>query len=177
MAARKPILNSISLEASRLEPLLEIAADFECMVIALLMGPGGPPCGVDDRLENAAQLVERITAAGKALDEIIIDPCFLPISADPGAGPAVMQAIAAIRKRWPDIHVGGGLSNISYGLPKRRLVNLTALAQAIGRGMDAAILDPCTEGIMGTIYAAEALAGADEMCMGYVLASREGKLH
>ena len=176
MAARRPILNSISLESERLESMLPIVAEYECMVVALLMQDGGTPTGVDDRLQRAAELVAKLTGAGKKVDELIVDPCFLPVSADPSSGRAVIDAIAAIRKEWPDIHIGGGLSNISFGLPKRRLVNAVALAQAVYAGMDYAIVDPCTSGTIPTILAAEAVAGRDDFCMGYVMAERGGKL-
>jgi 5-methyltetrahydrofolate--homocysteine methyltransferase len=74
------------------------------------------------------------------------------------------------------VHIGGGCSNVSFGLPKRRFVNLALLAAAIYHGMDTALTDPCVPGVMATIYAAEAVAGKDEFCMGYVTAEREGKL-
>jgi len=176
LARKKPILNSISLERDRLEPMLPLAAEHECMVVALLMEDGGIPCGVDDRLARAAALIGKLAGVGKKVDEVIVDPCFLPVSADPASGRAVIDAIAAIRREWPDVHIGGGLSNISYGLPKRRLVNMAALAQAIYAGMDCAILDPCTPGIVPTILAAEAIAGRDEFCMNYVMGEREGRL-
>lgn len=176
MARTKPILNSISLEQERLGAMLPVVAESECMVVALLMSDGGTPCGVDDRLASAETLIGKLTEAGKKVDEIIVDPCFLPVSADPGSGRIVIDAIAAIRRHWPDVHIGGGLSNISYGLPQRKLVNFAAMAQCIYAGMDAAILDPCVPGMIATIYAAEAVAGKDEFCMTYVMAGREGKL-
>ena len=153
-AKAKPIFNSVSLESERLDIMLPLAGEFDCMVVGLLMSDAGPPKQVEDRLANARALVEKLTGVGKA----------------------IMDAIAAIRAEWPEIHIGGGLSNISFGLPKRRLVNLTALAQAIGAGMDAAITDPCTPGMFATIRAAEAIAGLDDYCMNYVTAEREGKL-
>ena len=176
MARKKPIINSISLEAHRLAPMLPLAAEHDCMVVALLMSDGGTPCGVDDRLKIAAELIGKITGAGKKIDEIIIDPCFLPISADPMSGRRVIEAIAAIRREWPEVHVGGGCSNISYGLPKRKYVNSALLCQAIFHGMDVGIIDPCLPGIMACIYAAEAVAGQDEFCMNYVTAERKGRL-
>jgi len=176
MAKNKPLLNSVSLEAERLETMLPIAAENECLVVALLMSDGGTPSGVDDRLASAETLIGKLNEAGKKLDEIIVDPCFLPVSADPSSGVAALGAIAAIRQRWPEVHIGGGLSNISYGLPQRKLVNRTAIAQCIYAGMDAAIIDPCAPGMMATILAAETLTGRDEFCMTYVMAGREGKL-
>ena len=171
-ARKKPIVNSISLESHRLEAMLAVVGARECMVVGLLMTDGGTPRGVDDRRKTAAELIEKVLAAGKRLEEIIIDPCFLPISADAGSGRCVVEAIAAMRKEWPDVHIGGGLSNISYGLPKRAYVNTAALAQCIFAGMDVAIVDPCAPGTLEAIHAAEALAGRDEFCMNYVTAMR-----
>jgi 5-methyltetrahydrofolate--homocysteine methyltransferase len=172
VAKAKPILNSISLEADRIGPLLPLVSKHECMVVALLMSDGGTPSEVDDRMASAETLIGHLTDAGKKLDEIIIDPCFLPISADATSGQAVIEAIAAIRSKWPEVHIGGGLSNISYGLPQRRVVNMAAIAQCICAGMDTAIIDPCTEGMVGAIMAAEAIAGRDEFCMNYVTKMR-----
>jgi 5-methyltetrahydrofolate--homocysteine methyltransferase len=175
-AAKKPILNSISLEQSRLEPLLPMLREFDCMVIGLLMSDGGAPCGVEDRLKIAATLIGKFTAAGRKPDEIIIDPCFLTISTDWMNGRRVIDAIAAIRREWPEVHIGGGCSNASFGLPKRRFVNLALLAAAIYHGMDAGIIDPCQADVMGVIHAAEAVAGKDEFCMNYIEARRQGRL-
>ena len=169
MAKKKPILNSISLETDRLESLLPIATEHECMVVALLMSDDGTPSGIDDRVKSATALIEKLTAAGKKLDEIIIDPCFLPVSADPAAGKQVIGAIAAIHAQWPEVHIGGGCSNISFGLPKRKFVNFALLCQAIYHGMDTGLIDPCIDGIIGTILAAEAVAGQDDFCMNYVM--------
>jgi 5-methyltetrahydrofolate--homocysteine methyltransferase len=169
LAKRKPILNSISLETDRLEPMLPIAAEYDCMVVALLMSDEGTPCRVDDRLERAGRLIEKLTGIGKSIKDVIIDPCFLPVSADMNAGRMVIDAIAGIHQRWPDVHIGGGCSNISFGLPKRRLINLALLVQAIYHGMDTGLVDPCAEGVMATILAAEAVAGKDEFCMNYVM--------
>ncbi|MFB3891375.1 MAG: dihydropteroate synthase [Phycisphaerae bacterium] len=172
MAKKKPILNSISLEKARLEKMLPIVGEFDCMVVALLMSDAGTPSGVDDRLASAEALIGRLTAAGRKLDEIIVDPCFLPVSADQTAGRRVIEAIAKIHEKWPDVHIGGGCSNISYGLPKRRFVNFALLAAAIFHGMDTGIIDPCAPEIMSIIRAAEAVAGRDEFCMNYVQAER-----
>ena len=172
MAAKKPILNSISLEKHRLDSLLPLARKHSCMVVALLMSDGGTPAGVDDRLASAEKLIGLLTSAGKGLDEIIVDPCFLPVSADAASGRAVIDAIAAIRARWPAVHIGGGCSNISFGLPKRRYVNFALLCQAVYHGMDTGLIDPCVPDIMGLIWAAEAVAGRDEFCMNYVTKMR-----
>jgi len=172
MAKKRPIFNSISLESERLESGLEIAGEFDCMVVALLMDDSGTPTGVDDRVERAGKLIGRLTETGRTVEDLIVDPCFIPVSTDPVNGRNVIDAIAAIRREWPDVHIGGGVSNISFGLPKRKWVNLAAVCQAIYAGMDAAIVDPCLDGAVGMMLAAEALAGRDEFCMNYVTAMR-----
>jgi len=172
----KPVLNSISLESDNLDRRLDILAKHDCMVIGLVMSDDGPPKDADDRVQRAGQLIERFQACGRKIDEIIIDPCFFPVSADAACGRAVVDAIAAIHTNWPEVHVGGGCSNISYGLPKRKLVNFALLGQAIYHGMDVGIIDPCIPGIMAAIFAAETVAGRDDFCMNYITAEREGKL-
>jgi len=171
-AKKKPILNSVSLEGERLEAMLPIAAEFDCMVVALLMSDEGTPSGVDDRLARCASLLEKLAGVGKTHAEIIVDPCFLPVSTDIAAGRNVIDAIAGIRQKWPEVHIGGGCSNISFGLPKRKLINFALLSQAIYHGMDVGLIDPCVPGITETILAAEACAGRDEFCMNYVRALR-----
>ncbi len=175
-AKKRPILNSISLEEDRLGPMLPIATEHDCMVVALLMSDSGTPSGIDDRFNNAKQLIGKLTDIGKKIEDIIVDPCFLPVSTDGQAGRTVVDAIQKIHEEWPGIHIGGGCSNISFGLPKRKLVNFALLSQAIYHGMDAGLIDPCIPGIMSTIYSAEAVAGKDDFCMNYVMAEREGKL-
>jgi 5-methyltetrahydrofolate--homocysteine methyltransferase len=176
LAEKKPILNSISLESERLEPLLPVASERECLVIALLMSDDGPPKEVDDRVANAERLIGKLTDAGKQLDEILVDPCVFPAASDPDSVRKCLDGVAAIRAKWPEVHISLGVSNVSHGLPKRHHVNLALLAQAIFAGADAGIVDPTAPGTMATIYAAEALAGRDEFCMNYVTAAREGKL-
>lgn len=176
LARAKPIVNSVTLEAGRLESLMSVVAGRECMVIGLCLSDEGTPAGVDDRLERARRLIEALTAAGRQMDEIIIDPCFLPVSAQPGAGRMVCEAIAAIRREFPRVHIGGGLSNVSFGLPQRRLINLAMVASAVCSGMDVALIDPCSPMMVPLTLAAEAVSGADEWCAGYVAAYREGRL-
>lgn len=176
LAKAKPIVNSVSLETERLQSFLPIISRHECMVIALCVSDAGMPTGADDRVATAGGLVEAITGAGKSPDQIIVDPCFVPVATQPEAAAAVCQAIARIRREYPQVHVGGGLSNVSFGLPNRRLINQAMLVWAIAAGMDAVIIDPTAPGVVGSILAAEVISGADEWCAKYVGAYRAGKL-
>ena len=99
-----------------------------------------------------------------------------PLLSSRGSARQTCQAIAEIRKRFPGVHVGGGVSNVSYGLPGRRFVNLAMLAAAVHSGMDALIIDPCAAGVVPLLVAAEVVSGSDEWCANYIAAHRQGKL-
>jgi 5-methyltetrahydrofolate--homocysteine methyltransferase len=176
LAKAKCIVNSISLEKERLERFLPILSQHRCLVVALCMSDEGMPAGAEDRLERAGRLIQHLAAIGKSPDEIIVDPCFLPVSAQPASARELCQAIAAIRARFPGVHVGGGLSNVSYGLPGRKFVNLAMAVSAVYHGMDVAIVDPCTPYLVPLVLAAGVVSGADEWCANYVAAHRQGRL-
>jgi 5-methyltetrahydrofolate--homocysteine methyltransferase len=120
--------------------------------------------------------VDSLTEGGVNADHIYVDPVITPLGTDPASGCAVLSAVKAIRTERPDVHITCGLSNISYGLPERKLLNRTFMALCIGAGMDSAIIDPLDQHMMATIYAAEALAGCDDWCANYIMASRADKL-
>jgi 5-methyltetrahydrofolate--homocysteine methyltransferase len=124
----------------------------------------------------AQKLLPAIFETGRKPGDVIVDVSFMPISTDCSSARSAIDAIAAIRREWPDVHIGGGVSNVSFGLPKRRFVNLAVVSQAIYAGMDTCIIDPCGEGMLAMIHAARATSGLDEFCMSYVTAEREGKL-
>jgi 5-methyltetrahydrofolate--homocysteine methyltransferase len=79
-------------------------------------------------------------------------------------------------KQFPGVHTTCGLTNISYGLPNRRLVNRTFLVAAIARGLDSAIVDPTDKKLYESLKAALMIAGKDKFCMEYLKAFRDGGL-
>jgi 5-methyltetrahydrofolate--homocysteine methyltransferase len=170
------IVNSISLETARLEAMLPLVAQHDCLVVALCMSDAGTPTGADDRVARGREIFTVLTQAGKSPEDIILDPCFFPLSSNQAEAPAVLESIRRLRAELPGVKVGGGVSNSSFGLPQRKWINLAMLTLSIGAGMNAAIVDPCQAGTMAAIRAAEACTGADEWCMTYITAHREGKL-
>jgi cobalamin-dependent methionine synthase I len=176
LCKRRPLLNSITDLFESSAGFLPILKEHHPRVIALCMSPAGTPSGVDDRLQTASRLVETLTSAGIELNDIFVDPCVLPISTGSEQGPAVLEAISRIMKEFPGVHTSVGLSNVSFGIPARKLVNEVFLMLLLARGLDAAILDPCDHQLMANIIAAEALLGRDEFCVKYLRAFRTGKL-
>ena len=84
------------------------------------------------------------------------------------------EVIATVRERYPSIHITAAVSNISFNLPVRKMINLGFVVLAMNSGLDSAILDPTNRDLMGLIYAAEALLGLDDYCVEYISAYRRG---
>ncbi len=170
------MINSINFEQGRFERVLPLVKEFHTQVVALVMSEQGMPRTKDDRVNTARRLIDALTQAGVAPEDIFVDPIVTPIGADATFGRQILDAISEIKEYSPQGHVTCGLSNVSYGLPQRRLVNRTFLAMAMARGLDSAIVNPLDSQLMASVCAAEALLGQDEFCLNYIGASRAGKL-
>jgi 5-methyltetrahydrofolate--homocysteine methyltransferase len=99
-----------------------------------------------------------------------------PVSVDVNMGTQALEAIRKIMTAFPGVHTISGLSNISYGLPKRKLINRTFLSLAMAFGLSAAILDPTDKLLMASLKTTEMLLGRDEYCEKYLDAFSEGLL-
>jgi cobalamin-dependent methionine synthase I len=176
LCKRPPMINSITEEKERWDVLLPVVKEYKTKVIALCMSASAPPAGLEDRVATACRLVDRLTAEDVPLGDIYVDPCVFPIATGGSHGPAVLESITQIMSRYPGIHTSCGVSNVSYGLPVRKLLNEVFLVMLMSRGMDAAIIDPCDEVVMARVTAAETLRGKDNYCQGYLQAFRKGKL-
>jgi cobalamin-dependent methionine synthase I len=176
LAKQRVMINSITDEPARIQALLPLLKEFRAKVIALCMGEAGPPNTAQERVSTACHLVDRLTTEGLALDDIYVDGCVLPVSTSPEHGKALLEAIGQIAARYPGVHLSAGVSNVSFGLPMRKLLNQVFVALLMARGLDAGIVDPCDPQLMMNIHAAEALLGRDEYCASYLRAFREGKL-
>jgi len=173
---RPPMINSINLERDRFERVLPLALEHRTKLIALCQGEGVPAANAEQKIALAAELVERLTRAGIALDDIYVDPLVFPLGTDSQSAQATIDAIGEIMRRYPGVHTICGLTNVSHGLPARKLVNRTFLVAAMSRGMDAAIVDPTDAQLVSAIYAARAVFGRDDYCMGLIEAFQEGRV-
>lgn len=178
MAVHKgvPMINSISLEKERYQALLPIVANNECKVIALCMSGEGMPETAGQRFDIAERLVNRLVKKGLDIDNIYVDPLVQPISTNDDYGLEFLNAVEMIMTGLPGVHTICGLSNISYGLPKRLLLNQTLAVMAVLKGLDGAIINPMDQKLMANIVAAETLAGRDSYCANFLDAYRSNRL-
>ena len=168
-----PMINSISLEKDRFEQLLPVVAGTDLKVVALCMSEEGMPETADQRLRIADKLINELVSNNVALENIYVDPLVQPISVKQSFGNEFLDAIEQIMTTFKGVHTTCGLSNISYGLPNRQLLNRQFMGLAISRGLDSAIVDPLNSSMMEVILATETLCGKDEYCRNYLKNQRE----
>jgi 5-methyltetrahydrofolate--homocysteine methyltransferase len=174
MVQKTPLINSISLEKERFDKMMPFLKGKSCKIIALCMDDRGMPVSADEIIERAILLVKELNAIGLANSDIYVDPLVQPISTDSNKGNMVLDAVRGIKAKFPDIHITGGLSNISYGLPQRHIINRTFVTLMMAAGMDSAIIDPLDQKIMATIRTADMLLGQDPYCGNYLKGVRAG---
>lgn len=170
------MINSISAESKRYEGVLPLVLKYNSPVIALGMDDRGLPDQEESGFGIIAQLIERLERDGVGRDRIFADPLVRPVGADTRIPTVVLNVISRVRAAFPDVHICGGISNVSHGLPVRRLLNRTFLTLCIGRGLDAAIVDPLDRHLMSEIAAAELLLGRDQFAQNYIARHRAGQL-
>ena len=170
----KVMINSITNEPDRYNEIVPLVVEFKTSVVALCMDETGMPETVKDRVSIAESLINKLTKEGVKIEDIFIDPLVRPVSTGSHYGNVAIETIRDVKKEFPGVHIACGLSNISFSLPARKMINQAFLVAAIGAGMDGAIIDPMDKKLMSMIYASEALFGLDEYCKNYLKKFRAG---
>jgi len=171
-----PMINSITLDPNCLMHILPLVRERGAKVIGLCQSEALIAKTVDEKISLAGRLVDGVMAAGIPLENLYIDPLTFPAAADPSSAVATLDAIEAIMKMFPGVHTICGLTNVSYGLPARKLVSRTFLVAAATARLDAVILDPTDKQLFGALKASIMLSGGDDFCMEYIKAYRDGRL-
>jgi 5-methyltetrahydrofolate--homocysteine methyltransferase len=174
---KEVMINSFTAEENRIKALLPIVKKYDALVVGLAMGEGGIPQSVEERMKLVETLVKAVDEYSIPREHLFIDPLVVPIGTDQNQGKLFLETLQAIPQTYPGVRTVCGLSNISFGMPNRRLINRSFLALSIGFDLHAAIIDPLDDKLMGILFASEALMGRDEYCMNYLTAFRAGRLN
>ena len=172
---KKPgLFNSAALEGGKLDIVFPAIADTKWECVVLLNSDKGIPKTAKDRLDIFTDTMAKAKEYGIDPSRLHIDPLVEMLCTSEEGIEMITDVIQEIKKQYPSIHVTGAVSNISFNLPARKMVNMGFMVLAMNAGMDSAILDPLNQDLMGIIFATEALLGEDEYCMEYIGAYREG---
>ena len=180
----KAMVNSVSLER---QEAIALAADAGAAVIAGATGESSLPNDKEERIANIDRLVEKLDSSGISAGDIYLDPLVFPVSVNPNNGVMILEAVKELRAKFgTDIHFAPGLSNISFGMPNRKLLNQVFTYLCVEQGLDGGIVDPLqinNQALKGLDTGSDAfslarsfLMGEDQYGMNFIGAVRSGKL-
>lgn len=178
-----PLLNSAAADRP---DVLEMAAQRGSPVVLSSTG-ATMPSGTDERMTRAVEMIESAQAHGLSLSDLHVDPLVIPIGVDADAGAAYLEAVRRLRERYgPALHITGGVSNVSFGMPARRLISDVFLDLCVQAGQDSGIVDPVAANIARALrpdrstdayrLAVDLLTGADAFGVEFIEAFRAGRL-
>jgi 5-methyltetrahydrofolate--homocysteine methyltransferase len=176
---RPGIFNSVSGEGNKIDTIFPIMAQPEnkgWQVIALLSDDTGIPKCAEDRLKVFDKIMAKAKEYGISPDRLHIDPLVEMLCTSENGIETNVEVIESVRNQYPTIHITAAISNISFNLPVRKLINQGFMVLAMNAGLDSAIMDPTNRDMLGLVYATEALLGLDDYCMEYIGAYRDGMI-
>ncbi len=168
----KALVNSVNGEEEKLETVLPLIKQYGAAVIGLTLDDDGIPKTVEKRIEIAEKIINRATAIGIQIEDVVIDPLALTMGAEPDAGRIGLESIAVITDRF-GVNITMGCSNISFGMPDREAINASFLAMAIGCGLTCPITNPLKEQVSMAVLAADLCLGRDEYGSNWIGAFRK----
>jgi len=168
----KGLINSVNGEEKSLETVLPLAKEHGAAVIGLCLDSTGIPPTAEARFAVAVRIIDRAAKAGIALEDIVIDPLAMTMSADSNAGRIALDTIQMVVKEF-GVNISMGASNISFGMPDRKYINATYIAMAIHAGLTCPITNPLQLEVNAAILAADLSMGRDEYGMGWIKAYRK----
>lgn len=164
-APGRPLVNSVNGEERSLAAILPVVAEFRVPVIGLVIDDDGVSMVPEKRLAVAANIIERAGRLGIPVEDIIIDPLAMAVSADHGAGNVTLRTIELIHREF-GVNMTVGASNVSFGLPERQIINQVFMALVIQAGISCAITNP--ERLTSTVRAADLILGRDAYSTRYI---------
>lgn len=177
ITSKTPLINSLSGEKARIEGVLPLALEYKTgLIILALDDVTGIPKTSEGRMEIIAKLVTMATAGGLAEEQLFVDPLVTAIATDTESALTTFETIRRVKETYPAAHITSGLSNISFGMPARPLINRAFMAMCVMAGLDSAIAAPDDRELMGMVFAAEMLMGKDHYCQNFSRAFRAGRI-
>ena len=171
----KPLINSVNGKKESLREILPLVKKYGGVLIALTIDENGIPDTAEGRLEIAKKIVLECEKQGIDMKDIIVDPLAMAVSSDKNSGKVTLESVELIKKEL-GVKTSLGVSNISFGLPQRDVVNSFFFSLALERGLDCAIMNPNSVPMMQAYHSFRALRGLDEGCVDYISFASENEV-
>lgn len=163
----KPLINSVNGKAENMAQVFPLAKKYGGVVVCLCLDESGIPQTAQGRIKIAEKIINTAAEYGIEKKDLIVDALTMTISTDPSNGIETLKAVEFIR-RTLGVNTVLGVSNISFGLPKRDAINTAFFTLALQSGLSAGIINPNSQSMMNAYYAFNALNGLDENCAEYI---------
>ena len=163
----KAMINSVNGKQESIEAVFPLVKKYGGLVVALTLDEKGIPETAEERVKIAEKILEQAKRYSIEKKDIIFDPLAMAVSADNNAAKETLKAVAMIKEKL-GCNTSLGVSNVSFGLPQREVINSTFFALALGNGLSAAIMNPYSAEMMKTYYSYCALNGLDDNCSDYI---------
>ena len=170
---RPGIINSSSLGGGKDDVLFPVIAGTDWKVVVMLDDDNGIPPTAEGRIEIFKRNLEKAAHYGVKPEQLYLDPLVETLGTNSESLLTFAKVCRVIKAEEPACHITSGLSNISFGLPSGKHINMPFLTLAMEAGMDSAIIDPLNRDLMGVIYGTFALLGYDDFCMEYLQGYRD----
>lgn len=165
--AGRPMVNSVNGKADNLAAVLPVVARYGCTVVGLTLDENGIPPTAEERLAIAERIVAAAEARGIPREDVTIDCLVMAAATNQDEVREILRAVALVKERL-GVRTVLGVSNVSFGLPARPLVNSTFLAAAFGAGLDMPILNPLNARYRDTVATFRILNGQDAGCRAFL---------
>ena len=166
----RPCINSVNLEEGR-GVLHAMAKEYNAYLVGNASGRSGMPYSAEERVANLVELCRQMAEHGIPMHDRFLDALVFPVGAGPEYGSHYLDAVKQLRGMFPEVHLFGGHSNVSFGLPDRQILNDAFLILSILAGCDMIMVDPLMNPPRRYLefkLAAEALMGKDEYATSYL---------
>ena len=141
MSLSRPAINSVNLEPGR-EKVIDIGKEAGAIIFANGSGASGMPQDDKERVENITRIMAMMDARDVPMQDRFLDPLVFPVGAGPLYGKHFLDAVRTLRTKYPEVRIFGGLSNVSFGLPRRKLLNDAFIRLSMEAGCNAVMIDP-----------------------------------
>lgn len=154
----RALLNSLPGKQREMEEIIPLLCDYRPRVIVSCLDDNGFPETPEQTVRIAGKILNKLfSRTPLSPEDIFLDLLARPLAVRPEAGRLFLESLLLVRREFPGFKTVAGLSNVSYGLPRRRVVNLTFLSNLIGHGLEAVIADPLHPDFQATIIVSEFL--------------------
>ena len=163
----KPLINSVSGKEESMRAVFPLVRKYGGTVVGLALDDSGIPATAEGRVAIARRIIDTAAEYGIPRKDVVIDGLTLTVSAEPESANVTLETLRRVKKEL-GVCTTLGVSNISFGLPKREIINSVFFTCALSAGLDCAIINPKSEAMMNAYYSYRALCGCDAGCGDYI---------